>query len=505
MESELETQFAKDQLKEGLQKWPKSISDCQARATSFHKLKEFVTQNTSATQELAALSKEVQHIEPLLRECTEVEKEGYNQVCFRGSPWSGLNAIPFALLLLSFYKSYIVPGVSIFLPFVSWLFPFALLRGFYKIPISFGDYTKILWRMWNGQPLPRTPQDFLNPPPAPPTDVLSQGRVLIQNGWTLMTLGQAIYHPIQQARHFQKLDGDCYALGNSILQIRQIATNLAKTYKSWFPRWFSPWIQQCPDQDARQAFAFCLEKPFWLRHTLRCIGRFEILYRLALRPDTTAAKFCATETPRLILKGFGDPAIPLQNRILSNVVLGVPQYHALITGPNRGGKSSFLRGIRLNVLYAHAFGVVFAQDSTLSFYTWIADGLNLHDEPGQTSMFEREVQFASGVLEKTQGFGLVLYDELFHSTNPPDATRSSQIFCEKLWQKTNCISLLSTHIYCLAEEAPSNLVKPLCLASWIHNGKYRFSYKVQKGICKVSSVDLLLRQFHLLDTESALQ
>jgi DNA mismatch repair ATPase MutS len=92
----------------------------------------------------------------------------------------------------------------------------------------------------------------------------------------------------------------------------------------------------------------------------------------------------------------------------------------------------------------------------------------------------------------------VLYDEIFHSTNPPDAIRASDIFCNSLWKKKNCLSFVSTHVYSLAESAPLSLVKPLCLAAWNTNGEFNFSYTVQKGICQVSSVDLVLKQYKML-------
>jgi DNA mismatch repair ATPase MutS len=171
-----------------------------------------------------------------------------------------------------------------------------------------------------------------------------------------------------------------------------------------------------------------------------------------------------------------------------------------------------MRGVLLNVRLAHTFGCCFAGKAQMSYFSWIADGLRLDDLPGKESMFEREVGFASGVLKKadaepvgegkasTKGFGLVLYDELFHSTNPPDATRTSNLFCSRLWKSSSCLSIVSTHVYSLAREAPPS-VKRLCLASWKdEKGKYTFSYTVKKGICEVSSVDLLLKQFGLLET-----
>jgi len=91
----------------------------------------------------------------------------------------------------------------------------------------------------------------------------------------------------------------------------------------------------------------------------------------------------------------------------------------------------------------------------------------------------------------------VEYDEIFHSTNPPDAIRSSEIFCGDLWKKNNCLSVVSTHVYSLALQAPPTLVKPICVAAWKMGDKFKFSYHVQKGVCQVSSVDLVLKQYGL--------
>jgi DNA mismatch repair ATPase MutS len=156
-----------------------------------------------------------------------------------------------------------------------------------------------------------------------------------------------------------------------------------------------------------------------------------------------------------------------------------------------------MRGILTNILLSHAFGCAFAEKAQMTHFSWIANGLRLDDTPGKQSMFEREVSFSSSVLRKKSGRGIVLYDELFHSTNPPDAIRSSQIFCNSLWKKANCLSVVSTHVYSLAQDAPP-LVKPICVAAWRDEDGFRFSYSVRKGICEVSSVDLVLRQYGML-------
>jgi DNA mismatch repair ATPase MutS len=151
----------------------------------------------------------------------------------------------------------------------------------------------------------------------------------------------------------------------------------------------------------------------------------------------------------------------------------------------------------MNVVVGHAFGAAFAGKAQMSHISWIANGLRLDDTPGTVSMFEREVSFAASIVGKEKGSGLVLYDELFHSTNPPDAIRTSELFCDAFWKKTNCLSVVSTHVYALARAAPRG-VKKLCVAAWNKESNVKFSYTVQRGVCEVSSVDLLLKQHGLL-------
>lgn len=499
-----------DQLTEGLFRWPSSVQIAKDRASLFQNFQNKIKNDNSfedcVKENLIKVSISQEKLGPLLRPSSETEKESYSQVCFTGSPWSLLNAIPLALTILSFYKSWIVPSMSIMFPLISFILPFIMLKAFFNIPITINEYMSLMGRIWNGQGLPKTPEELRNPPPVS-TDAASRLKQIIQNGWTLFTLGQSLWQPLQQAKHFRKIDKECAEMGGAIIELREAAIKLAGVCEGFIPRWFSKWIERCP-ASPRQAFAFLIENPFWLRHTLRVLGRLDILFTLASRSDVAPCEFVKGCAPVLMLKDFGDPSIPMDSRVTSSICLGKKKanHHVIVTGPNKGGKSSFMRGVLTNVRLAHTFGCCFAAKAQMSYFGWIADGLRLDDLPGKESMFEREVGFAAGVLKKAEGSeggkgqapGLVLYDELFHSTNPPDATRASNLFCSRLWKTQSCLSIISTHVYSLAREAPSS-VKRLCLASWKdEKGKYTFSYTVKKGICEVSSVDLLLKQFNML-------
>jgi hypothetical protein len=140
MESSFLNPFAKEQLQEGLKKWPKSLQECCNRASLFKSLKEKLTDASLVKESEEILDTLARHTEvakPLLRKPTQVELEGYSQVFFQGSPWATLNSIPFALVILSLYKSYIVPAFGLVLPLLSWILPYIMIRAFWNIPISF--------------------------------------------------------------------------------------------------------------------------------------------------------------------------------------------------------------------------------------------------------------------------------------------------------------------------------------------------------------------------------
>ena len=496
---ELTNPFTRAQMYEGLQRWP-SLSVATRRCTVFRSLMARRRVPATVDPDWTTLAADVKALEPLLRAPSAAESESYDQVCFRGNPWGELNAIPFALAILALYKTWVVPAFGALLPLLTWILPYIFLKSVSGIPMKFSEYTALMWQMWNGQFGASAPQ---------PQNAALQIKQLLQNGWTLFTIAQAIWQPIQQARHFSHLDSSCHALGEVILNVKRMAMHTYAYWGTWMPRWIQQWVEVCPD-DPRQAFAFVVETPHWLPHLLRGLGRFEVLWRLAGREDVCAAQFVGGDKPVLMLRDFGDPLIAREKRVLSSVRLGGKRSdypagggtagHAILTGPNRGGKSSLMRGILLNVRLAHAFGAAFAGKAQMSRFTWIADGLRLDDRPGKLSMFEREVCFAQAILTPRPGLGLCLYDELFHSTNPPDAARTSEVFCDALWKRDDCLSLVSTHVYALARSAPES-VKRVCVAAWkgegVGAGAYTFSYTLQRGICEVSSVDLLLQQHGL--------
>jgi DNA mismatch repair ATPase MutS len=132
---------------------------------------------------------------------------------------------------------------------------------------------------------------------------------------------------------------------------------------------------------------------------------------------------------------------------------------------------------------------------------WVISSLRLEDRPGQASLFEREVSVAGDIISRIRAAktrGWVIIDELFHTTNPPDAATASQIFLRQLWESNLVTSIVSTHLFSHAEDAPINVQKLCVDSSMEEDGKINYKYKVIEGINKMSSVEELLIESKVL-------
>jgi energy-coupling factor transporter ATP-binding protein EcfA2 len=134
-----------------------------------------------------------------------------------------------------------------------------------------------------------------------------------------------------------------------------------------------------------------------------------------------------------------------------------------LVGESGSGKSTVLRALSISALLAHTYGCSFGYLTLTPFHKMFVC-LKPDDLPGSKSRFEREIEFTANTLKLTEP-SLVFIDELYHSTNPPDALRSCQIYCGKLWPKPNIISVISTHLFELVDTADKDIQRLCCPAT----------------------------------------
>lgn len=483
----LQTEAGKERFQRQLRKFTPNIGILQRRQQTILELRK--TLSSEKEEALNRTFDTIKELEPqfkLFFEKTDVEKDSYEQLLFSG--WKSLqvlNTVPFVLLCLSFFKQFIVPALAVMTPLFMVLMPYILLRYVYRLQITTSQYMHIMMNMFGLQNL-----DLTNP------------RTLLQGGLTLFSLGQSIYQPIQNAIHLQTIHKQLIQKATAAQQLVHCMKELEQLIPACQTLRCS--LKDLEDQEMHQLFGTFWDNPHRLQLALTIVGDCEVLYRLASFQTLTPTEYLVGSSPFLEIREGVDPF--LNTSIPFALKLSGATHHAILTGPNRGGKSSVLRSTLLNIVVAQTFGMGLTGDSggvRLRPFDWIATGLRLEDRPGSASMFESEVEFSIQILQRANLYpkevGFILFDELFHSTNPPDGARTADIFLQKLWTTTNTASFISTHVFDLAKKAPTKIQRLCVPALKGSDGSLQFTYTLQKGICEVSSVDLILKEKGLLN------
>ncbi|KAK5990407.1 DNA mismatch repair protein MSH3 [Cladobotryum mycophilum] len=130
-----------------------------------------------------------------------------------------------------------------------------------------------------------------------------------------------------------------------------------------------------------------------------------------------------------------------------------PMAH-LITGPNMGGKSSFVRSVALIVLLAQIGSFVPADSLTLTLCDAIHTRAGARDNlfAGE-STFMVEVSETARILRSATPRSLVILDELGRGTSTHDGAAIAQAVLHHVVTETRCLTLFITHYQNLARIA----------------------------------------------------
>ncbi|HBQ93885.1 MAG TPA: DNA mismatch repair protein MutS, partial [Sulfobacillus sp.] len=117
----------------------------------------------------------------------------------------------------------------------------------------------------------------------------------------------------------------------------------------------------------------------------------------------------------------------------------------LITGPNMGGKSTFMRALALNVILAHIGAPVACEELTLPIFSGIYARIGADDDiyRGQ-STFMVEMEEMAWILRQSDRESFVILDELGRGTSTFDGMAIAQAVMERLGSESSPLTLFAT-------------------------------------------------------------
>jgi DNA mismatch repair protein MutS len=155
----------------------------------------------------------------------------------------------------------------------------------------------------------------------------------------------------------------------------------------------------------------------------------------------------------------------------------------LITGPNMGGKSTYMRQVALIALLAHCGAYVPAKQARLGPLDQIFTRIGAADDlAGGRSTFMVEMTEAAYILHHATPESLVLMDEIGRGTSTYDGLALAWAIARHLVEKCRCFTLFATHYFELtALAAEFRQVRNVHLDAVEHKDRIVFLHSVEEG------------------------
>lgn len=251
--------------------------------------------------------------------------------------------------------------------------------------------------------------------------------------------------------------------------------------------------------------ALALEKQLWealfdlllphletMQNLASAVSQLDVLQNLAERADTL--DYCRptlTQGVGIQIQAGRHPVVEqvMDDPFIANPIdLNEQRKMLIITGPNMGGKSTYMRQTALIALMAHIGSYVPAQSATIGSIDRIFTRIGASDDLASgRSTFMVEMTETANILHNATQNSLVLMDEIGRGTSTYDGLSLAWSSAEWLAKQIGAMTLFATHYFELTELP--NLIPHLAnvhLDAVEHGDSIAFMHAVQEGAASQS-------------------
>ncbi len=251
--------------------------------------------------------------------------------------------------------------------------------------------------------------------------------------------------------------------------------------------------------------ALAVEKQLWeelfdlllphleqLQQLAASIAQLDVLQNLAERAESL--EYCRptlVEEAGIRILGGRHPVVEqvMNEPFIANPIELNPQRRMLIiTGPNMGGKSTYMRQTALIALMAHIGSYVPAESAQIGPLDRIFTRIGASDDLASgRSTFMVEMTETANILHNATSHSLVLMDEIGRGTSTYDGLSLAWASAEWLAREIGALTLFATHYFELTE-LPNSLphLANVHLDAVEHGDSIAFMHAVQEGAASKS-------------------
>ena len=169
--------------------------------------------------------------------------------------------------------------------------------------------------------------------------------------------------------------------------------------------------------------------------------------------------------------------------IANDVELSAQQKHLLVTGPNMGGKSTYMRMTAIIALLAHTGSYVPARRADIGILDAIFTRIGASDDlAGGRSTFMVEMSETANILNNASAQSLVILDEIGRGTSTYDGLALAWATLDYLSKHINPLTLFATHYFELTRINESNpRIKNLHFGAIQHGEELILDHQIYPG------------------------
>ncbi len=483
----------------------KDVKILKSRQNVIKKLVENPDYYEKISNSLEIIKKNEKDILYLWKVLDEETKYLINMVFFQSKFLRVFNKNEFVLKLYNYYIILFSPIYGILTPILMVLAPFIFIKFYFKKSISLSLYFKLLRVAITGI------TNITKFNPNTDNSSWSMGQMISLLMWLVFYI-HALYSNIQLAKTTNEIINILHEKLNGMSRLvreghdlHDLIGNDIQGYSQFVPyevdkKFGILWddvFQQEPNIMSNKGRILktykCLtEKKENLLDILRFLGTSDVYLSIA---DTfRQGGYCFPEYDTKSLKPFikaGDIWYPiLKGKVVKNSIqIGDDKpLNVLITGPNAGGKSTFIKSLSLSIIFSQTFGVCTGSKMSLTPFSIINTYLNIPDCKGKESLFEAEMRRSLEHIRTMDeipkdDFSFVIMDEIFSSTNPNEGISGAYAIADRLSSFDNSVCIITSHYsYLTNMEKEGKFVNYKIPISRDENNNIIYNYKLMPGI-----------------------